>query len=110
MADFSRISRACGTPATPFMPIFGRNETLPIARGVEKGPALGAALRAAEEAWVKAGFRSIQRGWKRLRTINPLAEPKSPGREARGLIVKFRRSLAEMIRNTGANCAVVVLV
>jgi poly(A) polymerase len=27
-----------------------------IARGVEKGPALGAALRAVEEAWVKAGF------------------------------------------------------
>jgi tRNA nucleotidyltransferase/poly(A) polymerase len=27
-----------------------------IARGVEKGPALGAALRAAEEAWIAAGF------------------------------------------------------
>jgi poly(A) polymerase len=27
-----------------------------IARGVEKGPALGAALRAAEEAWIDAGF------------------------------------------------------
>ena len=27
-----------------------------MARGVAKGPALGAALRAAEEAWVKAGF------------------------------------------------------
>jgi poly(A) polymerase len=27
-----------------------------IARGVRKGPALGAAMRAAEEAWVAAGF------------------------------------------------------
>ncbi len=27
-----------------------------IARGVEKGPALGAALGRAEEAWIAAGF------------------------------------------------------
>ncbi len=27
-----------------------------MARGVEKGPALGAVMRAAEEAWIKAGF------------------------------------------------------
>jgi len=27
-----------------------------MARGIEKGPALGEAMRAAEEAWVKAGF------------------------------------------------------
>ncbi len=27
-----------------------------ISRGVEKGPALGAALAAAEEAWIAAGF------------------------------------------------------
>jgi hypothetical protein len=27
-----------------------------IARGVEKGPALGEAMRAAEEAWIAAGF------------------------------------------------------
>ena len=27
-----------------------------MARGVERGPALGAALRAAEEAWIAAGF------------------------------------------------------
>ncbi len=27
-----------------------------MARGVEKGPALGAAMRAAEAAWIKAGF------------------------------------------------------
>jgi poly(A) polymerase len=29
-----------------------------IARGVDKGPALGAAMRAAEKAWVDAGFPS----------------------------------------------------
>jgi len=29
-----------------------------IARGVEKGPALGAALARAEEAWIAAGFPS----------------------------------------------------
>jgi hypothetical protein len=28
-----------------------------IARGVPQGPALGAALRAAEEAWIATGFR-----------------------------------------------------
>jgi poly(A) polymerase len=27
-----------------------------VARGIDKGPALGAALRAAEKAWVEAGF------------------------------------------------------
>ena len=27
-----------------------------MARGVEKGPALGAALARAEEAWIAAGF------------------------------------------------------
>jgi poly(A) polymerase len=27
-----------------------------MARGVDKGPALGAAMRAAEEAWIKADF------------------------------------------------------
>ena len=27
-----------------------------MARGVEKGPALGAAMRAAEAAWIAAGF------------------------------------------------------
>ena len=27
-----------------------------MARGVEKGPRLGAAMRAAEEAWIEAGF------------------------------------------------------
>ena len=27
-----------------------------MARGVEKGPRLGAAMRAAEQAWIEAGF------------------------------------------------------
>jgi poly(A) polymerase len=31
-----------------------------MARGVEKGPALGAAMRAAEEAWIAGGFPSDQ--------------------------------------------------
>ena len=29
-----------------------------VARGVEKGPRLGAAIKAAEEAWIAAGFPS----------------------------------------------------
>ncbi len=32
-----------------------------IKRGVEKGPALGAALAAAEEAWIAAGFPDAQK-------------------------------------------------
>jgi poly(A) polymerase len=31
-----------------------------IKRGVEKGPALGAAMRAAEAAWIESGFPSDQ--------------------------------------------------
>jgi hypothetical protein len=30
-----------------------------IARGVEKGPALGEALKAAEAAWIAAGFSEV---------------------------------------------------
>ena len=37
-------------------PVFPLQAADFIARGVEKGPALGAALRAAEEAWIAAGF------------------------------------------------------
>ena len=37
-------------------PVFPLKAADFIARGVEKGPALGAALRAAEEAWIAAGF------------------------------------------------------
>jgi poly(A) polymerase len=37
-----------------------------LARGVEKGPALGAALRAAEAAWIMAGFPTDEASWARL--------------------------------------------
>jgi poly(A) polymerase len=37
-------------------PVFPLKAADFLARGVEKGPALGAALRAAEEAWVASGF------------------------------------------------------
>ena len=37
-------------------PVFALRAADFIARGVEKGPALGAALKAAEEAWIEAGF------------------------------------------------------
>ena len=37
-------------------PVFPLKAADFIARGVDKGPALGAALRAAEEAWIAAGF------------------------------------------------------
>src|SRR6185437_12393663 len=37
-------------------PVFPLKAADFIQRGVEKGPALGAALRAAEEAWIAAGF------------------------------------------------------
>ena len=37
-------------------PVFPLKAADFMKRGIDKGPALGAALRAAEEAWVKAGF------------------------------------------------------
>jgi hypothetical protein len=37
-------------------PVFPLRAADFVARGVPKGPALGAALRAAEDAWVAAGF------------------------------------------------------
>jgi poly(A) polymerase len=37
-------------------PVFPLKAADFMARGIEKGPALGAAMRAAEEAWIKAGF------------------------------------------------------
>jgi len=39
-------------------PVFPIKAADLMARGVEKGPALGAAMRAAEEAWIAAGFPS----------------------------------------------------
>jgi poly(A) polymerase len=37
-----------------------------LARGVEKGPALGGALRAAEAAWIMAGFPTDEASLARL--------------------------------------------
>ena len=43
-------------PARWSAPVFPLKAADFIARGVEKGPALGAALAAAEKAWIAAGF------------------------------------------------------
>ena len=43
-------------PARWSAPVFPLKAADFIARGVEKGPALGAALAAAEAAWIAAGF------------------------------------------------------
>jgi poly(A) polymerase len=42
------------------VPVFPLKAADFIARGIEKGPALGAALKTAEEAWIAAGFPSEQ--------------------------------------------------
>ncbi len=43
-------------PARWSIPVFPLKAADFMARGVQKGPALGAALRAAEAAWIEAGF------------------------------------------------------
>ncbi len=45
-----------GLPSRWTAPVFPLKAADLIARGLEKGPALGAAMRAAEEAWIEAGF------------------------------------------------------
>jgi len=48
-----------GWPTLPqrwHAPVFPLKAADFVARGVEKGPALGAAMRAAEAAWIAAGF------------------------------------------------------
>jgi tRNA nucleotidyltransferase/poly(A) polymerase len=45
-------------PARWAVPVFPLRAADFMARGVEQGPALGQALRAAEEAWIAAGFPS----------------------------------------------------
>jgi poly(A) polymerase len=45
-------------PARWAVPAFPLKAADFMARGVEQGPALGQALRAAEEAWIAAGFPS----------------------------------------------------
>jgi poly(A) polymerase len=48
-------------PARWTVPVFPLKATDFIKRGVEKGPALGAALSAAETAWIAAGFPDDER-------------------------------------------------
>jgi poly(A) polymerase len=48
--EFATLPRRWSAPAFPIKAADF------IARGVEKGPTLGAAMRAAEEAWIAAGF------------------------------------------------------
>ena len=60
-------------------PVFPLKAADFIARGVEKGPALGAALRAAEEAWIERGFSSDQSA---LRAIADAALRSAGGRSA----------------------------
>ncbi len=43
-------------PSRWIAPVFPLKAADFIKRGIEKGPALGSALRAAEEAWIEAGF------------------------------------------------------
>ena len=51
-----RWRRLAGLPARWSPPAFPLRAADFLARGVPKGPRLGAALAAAEEAWIKAGF------------------------------------------------------
>jgi poly(A) polymerase len=46
------------TPQRWTAPVFPLKAADFMKRGIEKGPALGAALRAAETAWIAAGFPS----------------------------------------------------
>lgn len=55
-------------PARWTAPVFPLRAADFIARGVEKGPALGAALSAAEEAWIEAGFPMEKDGLARIIT------------------------------------------
>jgi poly(A) polymerase len=48
------------------IPIFPLKAASFMQRGVEKGPALGAAMRLAEEAWIAAGFPLDDDGLKRI--------------------------------------------
>jgi poly(A) polymerase len=56
-------------------PVFPLRAAHFIARGVEKGPALGAALSAAEEAWIEAGFPMEKDALARIVTAVIPADP-----------------------------------
>jgi poly(A) polymerase len=55
-ADDAAWSELVSLPQRWTAPVFPLKAADFIQRGIEKGPALGTALRAAEEAWVAAGF------------------------------------------------------
>ena len=60
-------------------PVFPLKAADFMARGIEKGPALGAAMRAAEEVWIERGFSSDQSA---LRAIADAALRSAGGRSA----------------------------
>lgn len=55
-ADVSQRRQLAGLPERWMPPVFPLKSADFVARGVEKGPMLGAAMRAAEEAWIAQGF------------------------------------------------------
>jgi poly(A) polymerase len=57
-ADDAEWRKLAALPDRWTAPVFPLKAADFISRGVEKGPGLGAALRAAEEAWIAAGFPS----------------------------------------------------
>jgi tRNA nucleotidyltransferase/poly(A) polymerase len=65
LVAWTRAPRSAGDPAWSYLAALPARWTAPpfplksadlTARGVSKGPALGAAMRAAQEAWIAAGF------------------------------------------------------
>ena len=75
------------------MPAFPLKAADFIARGVEKGPVLGAVLRAAEEAWIAAGFPTEVTAFKFIVSVVAQATRRrneKPRRTARGLIRNVR--------------------
>ncbi len=55
-AGQGNLGRLAGLPERWSAPAFPLRAADFLARGLEKGPALGDAMRAAEEAWIRAGF------------------------------------------------------
>jgi poly(A) polymerase len=79
---WSRAPGGAGDPAWRHLAALPARWTAPrfpvksadlMARGVPKGPALGAAMRAAEEAWIAAGFPEDQAALDRI--ANDAAQP-----------------------------------
>lgn len=55
-ADHARWKELAGLPERWSAPAFPIKSAEFVARGVDKGPALGAAMRAAEDVWIAQGF------------------------------------------------------